>query len=115
MTTDLAAAFLVEAKARDPERYAELEQRYPLSSDYDDQRHKHGEPIKRRRKRLGPAGGVPREKRRRLTDDDRQAWKAWLKEWQLDYAYAKVLADDGLERIWALDEAMGYIVPSESD
>lgn len=74
--SDAADLFLDEAKTRDPERYAELERRFPIESKYDRTRAFLGEPIKRNRKRRGKSGGVPAEHRRRYSDE----------EWPIAYA-----------------------------
>lgn len=86
---DAADLFLEAAKLADPERYARLEEQYPLSSEHDNFRAKHGETRAAALRRIGPSGGVPRHMRRRLTDEDRRLLREGVREWQLDYALAK--------------------------
>lgn len=74
---------------RDPKRYAELEAKYPMSTVLDDFRMKHGEPRSRALKRIGPAGGVPLDMRKPMTEEERAAMRAGIREWKLDYALAK--------------------------
>ena len=94
--SDPAADFLREAQLRDPTRYAEVAARYPTSTEYDDFRAANGEPRSRTLKRRGPAGGVPRHMRRPMTDEERALRREWLREYALDYALAKELADQGM-------------------
>lgn len=68
--SDAADEFLQEAKLRDPDRYAELEDRFPVESKYDRTRAYLGEPIIRNRKRRGKSGGIPKEHRRRYSDQE---------------------------------------------
>ena len=82
--SDDADEFLAEAKQRNPERYAELEKRFPIESQYDRLRHKLGEPLTRSRKRrendgLGSGRYVPLDMRRQFTDEE---WTATKKAWQ---------------------------------
>lgn len=95
-TLDAADEFLARAKAADPEHYEELERRFPLSTEYDDYRFRHGEPRGRRLKRIGPSGGIPRHWRRIPTEDEKQARRAGVREHELDYALAKELAQQGM-------------------
>lgn len=78
--SDSADRFLEEAKLRDPERYAELERRFPTESKEDRMRARLGEPITRDQQRRGKSGGVPKEHRRRYSDSEWPAvWAAWLR------------------------------------
>lgn len=77
---DSADRFLEEARALDPERYAELERRFPIESKYDRTRVFLGEPISRNRKRRGKSGGVPAEHRRRYSDEEWPAAQAAFKD-----------------------------------
>jgi hypothetical protein len=89
-------AFLEKAQRNDPERYAELEARFPISTEMDDFRFANGEPRKRTLKRRGLSGGVPRSMRRRLTDEDRAAMREGERELRLTYALAQELAQQGM-------------------
>lgn len=88
---DDADLFLAEMKRRDPERYAALADRYPVIS-----------ARAKRRDRRGRTYAAT-DKREPLSDDARQRYVdqredrlAYIKEWRLDAALAKELADEGL-------------------
>lgn len=78
--SDEADRFLEEAKQRDPERYAQLEQRFPMESKEDRMRARLGEPIARDQARRGKSGRVPNEHRRQYNNEEwATAWAAWLR------------------------------------
>lgn len=93
-----AEEFFALMEASDPDRYAEVCARYPVQTEYRELRD---------RERLGrkptkwayPSGGVPRDAKRRLTAEELQQLRSdkreYLKEWALDYAFAKELAESG--------------------
>lgn len=98
--SDAADRFLQEAKTRDPERYAELERRFPIESKYDRTRAYLGEPISRNRKRRGKSGGIPAEHRRRYSDEEwptiKAAFRAGLREHLELERIAEELAAEGM-------------------
>lgn len=70
-----------------------------------DQRH-HGQLTKSVTSR---GEGHSRRRRRAMTADEQAAMDRWIRdEWNPNFYYSKLLADDGLARIRALDEEMGY-------
>lgn len=88
------AWFALEAQ-RNPVRFAEVAERYPVNSDADEYRFRIGEPPARKRRRDGKLGGPARK--RRYSDEEweavREARRLGLREWELDYAFAKELAN----------------------
>lgn len=85
-----AEEFLDEARRRDPQRFAALAARYPINSDYDEQRFRLGESPWRKRNREGLKGAPPK---RRFSDEEwaiaLAATQQGRREWELDYALAK--------------------------
>src|SRR5438105_2850757 len=94
--TDNADDFLEAARKADPKRYAELAERFPINTEDDETRFRIGEPPWRKRVRDGRRG-VSRDKRR-YTDAEwaemKTARRRGLREWEVDYAFAKELADE---------------------
>lgn len=101
--TDPASAltaedFFAAISESDPDHYAEVCARYPVQSEYRELRDREGgrKPTKWAR----PSGGVPREMKRVFTaaelDAIREQKREYLREWALDYALAKELADQGM-------------------
>jgi hypothetical protein len=98
--TERAEEFFEDFAESNPEEWSELESRYPVNSKYDELRFRIGEPPKRRRNRMGKSGGVPKDAKRRFTQDEwrehRKAKDKYLQEWYEEYRYAKKLADEGM-------------------
>lgn len=92
--------FLKTASEVDPEKWAYLEEEFPVLSKHDYIRAKYGEPIGRRMRREGKKGGVPRNKRRKWDDDDWEEMREKRRQYYRDFAeeerYAKELADEGM-------------------
>ena len=87
---DAADVFLAEVKLTDPERYAEVAERYPVISSR-----------ARRRDRCGHTY-QPTDKRDPLSDAARQRYRdqrmdrrAYLRDWRIDYALAQEQAELG--------------------
>ena len=81
---DAADEFLTQAKLRDPERYAELEDQYPIITSHAKRRDRRGEvyrPIEQR----GPLSKSAKQRYR----DQRAARKAALRELALDIRLAE--------------------------
>lgn len=91
---DAADEFLEKAKLRDPERYAELERRYPIESKYDRTRAYLGEPISRNRKRRGKSGGVPAEHRRRYADEEWPKVRDAMKDGKREHLELERIAEE---------------------
>ena len=91
---DAADAFLEEARLRDPERYAELERRYPVETKYDRTRAYLGEPISRNRARRGKSGGIPREHRRRYSDEEWPAVEAAMRRGKREHLEIERIAEE---------------------
>lgn len=91
---DAADEFLKEARLRNPKRYAELERRFPIETKYDRARAFLGEPISRNRKRRGKSGGVPREHRRRYTDEEWPAVQAAMRAGKREHLEIERLAEE---------------------
>jgi len=92
--------FFEAAADENPEYWGELEDRYPVNSKYDELRYRIGEPPKRKRDRDGLSGGVPKNKKRKFTQEEwkeyRKAKDKYLSDWYEDYYYAKKLADEAM-------------------
>lgn len=88
-----ADEFFEEVKKNDPDRWEEVEERYPVNSKYDEKRFRHGEPPGRRQARNGKSGGVPKDKKRKFTLDEwaeyRKAKKKYIDDWWIDNHYAE--------------------------
>ena len=102
---DAADLFLEEAKRADPARYAELEKRFPVESQYDALRQKLGEPPGRTRKRrandgLGTGRYVHPSMRRQFTDaewaDVQRAWHGGQSDMDEIERHAEELAAEGM-------------------
>jgi hypothetical protein len=98
-----ADAFLENAKQTDPERYAELEKRYPTLTARDYLRSRLGKTITRAKKERVTAEGdhpVVGKKRRWLEEQDWSDYqrnrKRYIEEWEDEYYRAKELADQGM-------------------
>lgn len=91
---DAADRFLQEAKERDPERYAALEERFPIESKYDRTRAYLGEPISRNRKRRGKSGGIPKEHRRRYSDAEWPSVEAAYRSGVAEHAAIERIAEE---------------------
>ena len=100
MSKSKAEDFFSEQAGIDPERWEEIQEKYPVNSKYDEERFAIGEPPKRKRNRRGKLGGVPKKNRRYFDDDEwesmRRARAHYYKEWEEDFKYAKELADEGM-------------------
>lgn len=97
---DAADAFLEAAKLRDPQRYAELERRFPVETKYDRTRAFLGEPISRNRKRRGKSGGVPAEHRRRYADEEWPLVQEAMREGKAEYRELERLAEEQAQGVY---------------
>jgi len=91
--SNAADEFFEEVKKTDPNRWVEVEERYPTNSKYDEKRFRQGEPPGRRLARNGQSGGVPKDKKRKFTPDEwieyRKAKKKYIDDWWVDHHYAE--------------------------
>ena len=98
--TSLADEFFDKQKRANKRRWDQVKEKFPVNSPYDEERFRLGEPPHRRRKRVGPAGGVPRAHRRKFTAEEwmeyRKAKKKYLDEWYQDLHFAKELSEQGM-------------------
>jgi hypothetical protein len=92
-----AEEFFEKAREDNPSRYAEVSRKYSVQSEYRKQRDKEGG---RPRKWYDKAGGVPKSMKRRMDAEEwlafRKAKSLYRKEWEMDYAFALELANEGM-------------------
>lgn len=101
MTHDAADQFLALKKSEDPIRYAELSKKYPIQSKHNQLRDKNGISPSVARRINGPSGGVPKNHKRKFTDEEwaevQLARKIGRRELALDIMHASRLVTTGEE------------------
>lgn len=92
MSRDAADEFLALKKKEDPVRYAEVCKKYPVQSQHNQNRDRNGISPSVARRINGPSGGVPREHKRKFTDQEwkevQLARKIGRRELRIDYIHA---------------------------
>lgn len=92
MSYDAADAFLALKKKEDPQRYAEVCKKYPVQSQHNQNRDRDGISPSVARRINGPSGGVPKEHKRKFTDQEwkevQLARKIGRRELRIDYIHA---------------------------
>lgn len=95
MSFDPADEFLARKKAEDPIRYAALAKKYPVQSKHNLLRDKNGISPSVARRLNGPSGGVPKEHKRKFTDEEwkevQEARRIGRREIALDIMHAQRL------------------------
>jgi hypothetical protein len=92
MSRDAADQFLAQKKLEDPVHYAELAKKYPVQSQHNLNRDRDGISPSVARRINGPSGGVPKEHKRKFTDEQwaevQIARKIGRRELAIDYMHA---------------------------
>jgi hypothetical protein len=98
---DAADQFLAQKKAEDPARYAELAKKYPVQSKHNQKRDRDGISPSVARRINGPSGGVPKEHKRKFTDEEwvevQEARKNGRRELAIDIMHANRMVMSGEE------------------
>lgn len=107
-STPSADDFFVQQSKADPERWKEVSERFPVTSEYAKHQIYHDpvyglvdeSPRRRQMKRKDKFPAIPKESRRRLPDEEWEDYRnnkaQYQKDWLEDYYHAKELADQGM-------------------
>lgn len=99
MPRDAADEFLAHKKLEDPVRYAEVCKKYPVQSQHNLTRDRNGISPSVARRINGPSGGVPKEHKRKFTDEEwaevERIRRIGRRELAIDYMHALRLVGQG--------------------